>query len=105
MRTSLHSRRAAQVPAFRLFPGQVVAVTATNPMGGRLLATAVRAAAPAPIAASPVDQLASFAMATGASAVEIHIRIPGVQSSLRASLDIQTHSHLAFMLEKPTIAL
>ena len=56
----------SQVPAFRLFPGQVVAVTATNPTGSRLLATAVYAAAPAPMAASPVDRLASFVTATGA---------------------------------------
>ena len=55
-----------QLPAFRLFPGQVVAVTATNPTGSRLLATAVRTAAPAPMAATPLAQLATFAAATGA---------------------------------------
>ena len=30
---------ACRYQSFRLFPGQVVAVTATNPSGGRLLAT------------------------------------------------------------------
>ncbi len=55
-----------QIPSFRLFPGQIVAVTATNPTGGRLLATAMRTAAAAPVATSPVPQLATFAAATGA---------------------------------------
>ena len=55
-----------QVPAFRLFPGQVVAVTGINPSGACLLATAVRESAPLPPASSPLPQLASYVSATGA---------------------------------------
>ncbi|KAK9825396.1 hypothetical protein WJX81_000373 [Elliptochloris bilobata] len=63
----------AQLPDFRVFPGQVVGVRGRNPTGECLVAAQLIAALPRPLSRSPVADLERYARATGAAGVSIAV--------------------------------
>ncbi|KAK9916416.1 hypothetical protein WJX75_002324 [Coccomyxa subellipsoidea] len=65
----------SKLPAYRLFPGQVVGVLGLNPSGSCLVAQRLITSLPRPFPTSTPDDLQRFAIATGAGEVSVAVAV------------------------------